>query len=86
MLNCSVESSLTLLRITSWELIGSSLILFIYLLEFILEILWYMKINTLLPRFWRTRGNDICITCLREGFSSYAGHKLMQRVFFQKAS
>ena len=43
-----------------------------------------MKINTLLPRFWRTRGNDIFMTCLREFFLSYAGHKLVQRGFFRR--
>ena len=64
MLNCSVESSLTLLKITSKKLIGSLLILFIYFVEFILKILWYVKINTLLPRLWRTRGNNICMTSL----------------------
>ena len=41
-----------------------------------------MKINTLLPRFWRTRGKDMGEKNFF--FLWYAGHKLTQRGFFRR--
>ena len=46
---------------------------------------WYMKINTLLPGFWRTRGKDMYdMSELNFFFLWYAGHKLIQRGFFRR--